>query len=161
MMTGTEHSDIRRTLLFLIKNQQILLAMKKRGFGAGKWNGVGGKIEAGESVEQALVRECQEEIGVTPNTWDCVAKLDFQEFHEGQPAHIYCHVYFSEDWDGDPVESEEMAPKWFDIDQVPFDEMWEDDQYWLQRVLDGEKLIGKFIFNEQNQLISHELVPLD
>lgn len=68
-MAEKTHQDIRRTLLFLIKDDHVLLAMKKRGFGAGNWNGVGGKIEAGESIEQALVRECQEEIGVTPISW--------------------------------------------------------------------------------------------
>ena len=45
------------TLLFLVKNGQVLLAMKKRGFGAGRWNGVGGKVHAGESVAETAVRE--------------------------------------------------------------------------------------------------------
>ncbi|MCP5842996.1 NUDIX domain-containing protein, partial [Klebsiella pneumoniae] len=76
-MSKETHPDIRRTLLFLRRDDELLLAMKKRGFGAGKWNGVGGKIEAGETIEDALVRECQEEINVTPLNWQAVAELDF------------------------------------------------------------------------------------
>ena len=55
-----------RTLLFLYKpkEKRILLAMKKRGFGEWKWNGVGGKLEGNETVQEAAVREAQEEISV-------------------------------------------------------------------------------------------------
>ena len=58
------------TLVFLIKKNNgsitdICLAMKKRGFGKGRWNGVGGKVEAGETIEAAAMREAREEIGVT------------------------------------------------------------------------------------------------
>ncbi len=56
------------SLLFLLREDEILLVMKKRGFGSGRWNGVGGKFESGETAEQATIRECQEEIGVTPHS---------------------------------------------------------------------------------------------
>lgn len=56
------------TLCFLMRTMagenEILLAMKKRGFGVGKWNGVGGKPQDGESIEKAAIREMQEEISV-------------------------------------------------------------------------------------------------
>jgi 8-oxo-dGTP pyrophosphatase MutT (NUDIX family) len=87
-MAKETHPDIRRTLLFLITEDKILLAMKKRGFGTGKWNGVGGKIESGESLEAALVRECQEEIGVTPTSWRPVAELDFVQDSTTDPWHM-------------------------------------------------------------------------
>ena len=48
------------TLCPLIKDDQILLAMKKRGFGVGKWNGVGGKVEKGEEIIDAAIREIKE-----------------------------------------------------------------------------------------------------
>ena len=56
----------RAVLVFFIRGQTILLANKKRGFGVGKWNGIGGKQKRGETVIDAARRECQEEIGVTP-----------------------------------------------------------------------------------------------
>lgn len=153
-------TDTRRTLLFLVKDGQILLAMKKRGFGKGKWNGVGGKIEPGESIEEALVRECQEEIAVTPKNWKLAAEIDFQEFHDGEPAHIYCHAYITNEWDGVPTESEEMAPAWFDIDKIPYSQMWDDDKYWLPRALAGETLKATFTLNQDNSVTEHKIETL-
>lgn len=159
-MAAETHPDIRRTLLFLVKDGQILLAMKKRGFGAGLWNGAGGKIEQGESIEQALVRECQEEINVTPNTWKKVAELDFVQDAQTDPWHMYVHAYISYEWEGEPAESEEMKPLWFNFAEIPYDDMWGDDRYWLQRVLDGEVLTGEFTFDENDKLIGHSLVKI-
>ena len=56
------------TLCLLVKDDKVLLAMKKRGFGMGKWNGVGGKVEDGETIEMAAARETGEEIGVAVET---------------------------------------------------------------------------------------------
>lgn len=157
-MAKETHHDIRRTLLFLLKDGQILLAMKKRGHGAGKWNGVGGKIEQGESIEDALVRECQEEIGVTPVTWKKVAELDFVQDSDTDPWHMYVHAYLCEQWEGKPTESEEMRPQWYTLIDIPYDEMWDDDRHWLPLVLSGKKAIGKFIFDENDHLLNYEVI---
>ena len=71
-------SSLRQTTLcFLTKDKKVLLAMKKRGFGNGRWNGVGGKLNAGETIRQAAIREAKEEIGVTVWQMEKVAVLDF------------------------------------------------------------------------------------
>lgn len=145
-------SDARRTLLFLLKEDEILLAMKKRGFGAGRWNGVGGKLEPGESLDEALIRECQEEIGVTPTSYRPVAELDFYGGSEAEPWHMYVYAYFCDTWEGEPVESEEMAPQWYKISDIPYTEMWQDDIHWLPRALAGELLKGTFTFDEHDTL---------
>ena len=157
-MAKETHADIRRTLLFLVKDGQVLLAMKKRGFGAGKWNGVGGKIEAGESIEEALIRETQEEISVTPLGWRAVAELDFVQDSDTDPWHMYVHAFISSEWEGAPMESEEMSPAWFTFDDIPYDAMWDDDRHWLPQVLAGKTVTGKFIFDEQDKLVDHEMV---
>lgn len=154
---SAEHVDIRRTLLFLLKDGQILLAMKKRGFGAGKWNGAGGKIEPGETIEQALVRESQEEIGVTPVSWQKVAELDFIQDAEDNPWHMYIHAYVCHEWQGEPTESDEMRPQWFKFTDVPYDEMWEDDQYWLPQILAGQTVTGSFTFDADDHVTSQQI----
>ena len=160
-MNTQTHPDIRRTLLFLRQGNQLLLAMKKRGFGEGKWNGVGGKIEPGETIEEAMIRECQEEIGVTPRSWHSVAELDFiQDADTSEPWHMYGYVYISEAWHGTPTESEEMRPEWFDIDKLPFNEMWDDDEHWLPQVLAGQKVIANFTFDEHDRLLTHHVQPV-
>lgn len=146
---------INCTLLLLRKNDEILLAMKKRGFGAGRWNGVGGKIETDETIEKALVRECQEEIGVTPTKFSKIAVHDFK--FPGTTSDMQVHAYFCDSWQGEPIESEEMAPKWFKICEIPYDDMWQDDIVWLPLVLRGKRLKTEFGFDNNDNLISAKL----
>lgn len=141
------------TLLFLRQDDQILLAMKKRGFGANLWNGVCGKVDAGETVEQALVRECQEEIGVTPVRFTKVAYHDFTNDVVTEPWKQQVHVYLCEEWEGEPEETEEMAPQWFAISDIPYDKMWQDDQMWLPLVLQNKKIRAAFNFDEHDDIV--------
>jgi mutator protein MutT len=145
------------TLLFLRKDDQILLAMKKRGFGSDRYNGIGGKIEPGETIEQALIRECQEEIGVTPVHFEKVAEHDFRQNDGDAPWRMYVHAYISNAWDGEPVETEEMAPEWFNIAKIPYDNMWQDDILWLPMVLEGKKVFGNFTFDEADNMLTHDI----
>jgi len=141
------------TLCFLQKDDQLLLAMKKRGFGMGKWNGVGGKVTDGESVEEATTREAHEEIGVVIALKDLrkVADLYFK-FVDKEEWNQHCSVYTTLVWKGEPTESEEMKPQWYSQKDLPYDHMWVDDKYWLPRVLAGEKIDARFIFNQKGEI---------
>jgi 8-oxo-dGTP pyrophosphatase MutT (NUDIX family) len=135
--------------------------MKKRGFGAGKWNGVGGKLEPNESLVDALVRECEEEIGVTPTDWTAVAELDFiQDAETDEPWHMFVYAYIADSWEGEPSESEEMRPQWFNIADIPYDQMWDDDEHWLPQVLSGQKINGKFTFDINDRLLTHKVIQV-
>lgn len=157
-MSKETHPDIRRTLLFLRSGDQILLALKKRGFGMGRWNGAGGKLEPGETIEQALVRESVEEIGVTPTNWTAVGQLDFvQDAETADPWHMFVYAYIADAWEGEPTESEEMMPKWFHVEDIPYQDMWGDDEFWLPYVLDGKKVVGEFTFDIDDNLLTHDV----
>lgn len=125
------------TLLFLRRNNDLLLAMKKRGFGANKWNGVGGKVESGESITEGVIRECQEEIGVTPYNPQLVGTIQFFEPTDKDFYHN-CHVFVADQWEGEPTESEEMRPQWFDTSAIPYANMWADDELWLPLLIAGK-----------------------
>lgn len=144
------------TLLFLLKEDtgEICLAMKKRGFGEGKLNGTGGKVEAGETVPQAAIREAREEIGVEINENDLeqVATIAFS-FDQKPEWNILCGVFMTSVWQHEPTESEEMAPQWFSYDAVPYDRMWVDDQHWLPQVLAGETLQASFHFSNDGSAV--------
>jgi ADP-ribose pyrophosphatase YjhB (NUDIX family) len=139
------------TLSFLLTDNEICLAMKKRGFGEGNWNGYGGKVEE-ESIETAAVREIKEESGVAVNESDLqkVALVDFI-FEDGK--HLLVHTYFVREWSGEPIETEEMKPRWYAFDAIPYDLMWADDIHWLPRVLRDEKLRGTVYFNADGETI--------
>jgi mutator protein MutT len=145
------------TLLFLRKDDQILLAMKKRGFGSNRYNGVGGKIEPGETIEQALIRECQEEIEVTPTKFHKIAEHDFTQKEGDSPWRMYVHAYMCTEWEGEPTETEEMAPEWFNIANIPYDNMWQDDIMWLPMVLEGKSVFGQFSFDEADNMLTHDI----
>lgn len=148
---------IETTLCFLLAGeplQQVLLGMKKRGVGEGKFNGFGGKVKPGESVAQTAVRELHEEAGLTvaPDDLQLVAKIYFDVPTE--PAwETLVHVFLVRHWTGRLGESEEMRPQWFDVAAIPYEQMWSDDIYWLPLVLRGEKLRGWFYFAEDGETL--------
>ena len=150
------------TIVFLVRDDEILLAMKKRGQGVGLWNGAGGKVEPGETIEEAMIRECQEEIMVTPTEYKQVAIHNFEwAVKAKEPSRLIdAHTFVATAWEGEPQETEEMAPKWFKIDEIPFAQMWQDDILWLPLVLKGKKLQTHFVFDENNTMISAELTRI-
>jgi len=144
------------TLLFLIKDNQILLAMKKRGFGVNRFNGVGGKPQLDENILDTAIRETQEEINITPKNIIQVATIDF--YFENKPEwDQQVLVYLTKEWEGDPIETEEMNPQWFDIDKLPFENMWPDDPFWLPLVLSGKKLQAEFTFDQNSQILNQKI----
>ncbi len=122
------------TLCFIVKDGRVLLIRKKRGLGAGKVNAPGGKLESGETAQAAAVRETQEEVGVTPLGLQECGRLHFQ-FTDGY--RLECTVFLAEDLSGAPVETAEAAPFWVEIDDIPYDKMWQDDRHWLPLALAG------------------------
>lgn len=148
------------TLAYLVTPQSVCLALKKRGFGEGNWNGYGGKVEEGESIEAATVREIKEESEVLVNEDDLekVALVDFI-FEDGK--HLRVHTYFVRTWIGEPAETEEMKPEWFSFDAIPYEKMWADDAHWFPLALKGETLRGTVYFNADGKTIKRmEWTPL-
>lgn len=135
------------TLAFLLTEKQICLAVKKRGFGEGFYNGYGGKLEENESLTEAACREIYEESGVRVSVED-LEKVATHSFIYLQEGELEVHVYLVRDWQGEPVETPEMRPQWFDFAKIPYEEMWADDRHWLPRVLAGEKISGQVWFGE-------------
>jgi 8-oxo-dGTP pyrophosphatase MutT (NUDIX family) len=152
----------KATICFLITDSNILLAMKKRGFGEGKWNGVGGKPNPGETIEETAVRECLEEIRVTPLNLKQVGSLSFYHLNapEGKEWNQEVIVFTATDWEGVPLETEEMKPEWFSFAQIPYDKMWEDDRHWLPKILAGKNIKGEFLFGEDGNLKEFNIVDI-
>jgi 8-oxo-dGTP pyrophosphatase MutT (NUDIX family) len=148
---------IQATLCFLIRGnppREILLGFKKIGLGQGKYGGFGGKIEAGETVTRAAVRELQEETGIKVLEKDLQRMGHLTFLFPARPDWSQVvHVFLATKWDGDPVESAEMIPAWFAIDDIPFKQMWQDVYHWLPRVLAGERVRARFTFKEDNKTV--------
>ena len=117
------------TLCIIHKHPWVLLGMKKRGFGAGRWNGFGGKVQKGEAIEKAAKRELHEEAGIKVKKLEHMAVLDFA--WQEKPEILEVHIFKGHGITGDPKESDEMKPQWFHRDVIPFHQMWPDDRHWF------------------------------
>jgi len=143
------------TLCIVHQHPRVLLGMKKRGFGAGRWNGFGGKVAPGETIEQAARREVKEESGIDVKDLQIMGIIDFE--FKGNPEILEVHIFKSNGFTSEPKESEEMKPEWFFIDEIPFSKMWPDDIYWIPLFLKGRKFKGKFLFGESDVILEKEL----
>ena len=137
------------TLTFIQSGNQVLLIRKKRGLGDGLINGPGGKLEKGESPAECAVREVEEEVGLTPLEMEERGELRFQ-FVDGYAIHV--HIFVAQGHRGELVETDEAIPIWFNQEDVPYDEMWDDDRLWLPHVLSGGSVEGDFIFDDREMV---------
>lgn len=135
--------DIRATLMFVTRGDEVLLIHKLTGIGEGKVNGPGGKIDPGETAEQAIIRECQEELHITTLNPIKMGELCFAM---SDIPDIHCHVYVTEEFEGTPTATVEADPFWCKISDIPYEKMWDDDQFWLPQMLAGNKVFGRFSF---------------
>lgn len=143
------------TLCIVHQHPKILLGMKKRGFGKGRWNGFGGKVEDGETIEEAARREMKEEAGIEIKEMNKLGIVEFEFWNDPEISEV--HMFYVKEFMGDPTESDEMKPRWFHVDEIPYDQMWPDDKYWLPLFLGGRNFRGKFFFNKSNKIVSHSL----
>jgi 8-oxo-dGTP pyrophosphatase MutT (NUDIX family) len=145
------------TLCLLIQGdppEQVLLGLKKQGFGRGKWGGFGGKIEADETATGAAIRELEEEAGVRVGEENLQLMGHLTFVFPAKPAWSQVvYVFVGAEWEGTPVESAEMEPAWFAINDIPCDLMWQDGVYWLPRILAGERIQAHFTFKDDNETV--------
>jgi len=138
------------TITYPVSDGRVLLIEKKRGIGAGLYNGPGGKVEDGETPRTAARREVREEISVDPISLSKAGEL---EFVFGDDHYMTVHVYRASGVEGTPAETPEARPVWVDLDGVPYDQMWEDDRYWLPHLLDGRTVRGWFRFDGDAEVL--------
>jgi len=136
-------------LCYIFRDGQVLLINKKRGLGKGKVNAPGGRIDPGETPVQTAVRELQEEVGLTP----------LQPYEVGQLSFVFTngyslkgHVFFAHEYEGELVETDEAAPFWVPVEEIPYERMWEDDADWLPMAMDGKFVTARFIFEGERML---------
>ena len=149
------------TLMFVVRRDEVLLIRKKRGLGAGKINGPGGRIEPCETPLQCAVRETEEELLITPSNIRSAGQL---RFHAEDMPRILAYVFVAASYTGEPGETDEAIPLWTPTASLPLDEMWDDDRVWLPEVLAGASVEGWFTFEGESMLdhrveFNREIIP--
>ncbi len=140
------------TLCLIRKDSKILLGMKRRGFGEGKWNGFGGKVEPGETLEAAIIREVLEESKLIVNNLEPMGDIEFS--FENNPIIFHVHYFKTSNFTGEPKETEEMAtPQWFNLNELPLDQMWPEAKIVFPKLLADKKITGKILYNQSGDAI--------
>jgi mutator protein MutT len=155
MMEHPKPTEIM-TLSLVYQHPKILLGLKKRGFGKGRWNGHGGKVKENETLEENIVREMQEECGITPTKFEKRGVMYF-EFKEIPEQIIEVNLFAIREFEGEPIETEEMKSRWFDINDLPWNEMWSDDPIWHPLFIEGKNFEANFLFDGKEKVIQHEI----
>jgi 8-oxo-dGTP diphosphatase len=144
------------TIVYIVVEGSVLLIRKKRGLGAGKINAPGGRLEPGETLEECAIREVREELLITPHGLELIGENLFQ-FVDGYSLHA--HVFRASGLSGTPTETDEAAPLWYPVNNLPYDEMWEDDQLWVPLVLSRTRFHARYIF-DGDRMLDYELTLL-
>lgn len=147
------------TLVLVVQPGRVLLGLKKRGFGQGKWIGFGGKVEPGETIEAAARRELHEESGLTVDALEKIGNIKFEFIGETELLDV--HIFRTDSYYGVPEESEEMRPQWFEQDEIPFNQMWADDVQWFPLMFQKKKFVGYFKFQGHESIIEQKLEVVD
>jgi len=137
---------------------EVLLGDKLTGIGTGRLVGPGGKLEAGETAEHAAVREVAEEVGIRVVSLTRIAELAYSFPH--RPAWSQSSTAFvSRDWSGEPAGSRELEPRWYPIDAIPFERMWDDARLWLPDALGGRFVRAECSYAADNSTVAswHEV----
>lgn len=143
------------TLGFIIEKNKILLGLKKRGFGVNKWAGFGGKVQAGEGIDDCMKREFKEEVGLDINDMAKVGVVQFK--WQDKTDNFFVHVYRIKNYSGAIGESEEMKPVWFNISDIPLAQMWPDNAIWFPYLLQDKFFVGKFIYNADDNIVEYNI----
>ncbi len=145
-INGSDFMKKQLTLCIPIKEDRVLLGMKKRSFGVGRWNGFGGKIDEGETIEQGALRELAEEVGIQDGILEKRGILEFS--FENEEKILEVHIFKLTDFKQEPIETEEMRPEWFSFEEIPFSQMWPDDEHWFPLFLQDVLFKGEFLFDK-------------
>lgn len=128
----------------VLDSNKILMIYKKRGLGKGLYNFPGGKIKSNEKGEECAIRELKEETGLIGEIAEYVGKITFiiDENHIEEMS-----IYLIKKFKGNIIETDEAIPMWVNVNEIPYDKMWEDDKEWVPLVLAGYKIKCKFYFS--------------
>jgi len=144
-----------KTVSIVYRQPNVLLGLKKKKFGVGKYNGFGGGVEQGESLEQSAIRETFEEAGITLINPTRLGMILFK-FQTNEQDHLV-HFFRTNEYEGIPKESDEITTDWFHESFLPYKQMWSGDKYWLPMLLAGKKFKGNFLFDKDFKIAEYKL----
>ncbi len=145
------------TLCYVKKDGKTLMlhrVKKENDIHEGKWNGLGGKFEQGETPEQCAIRELYEEAGITVRNPELKGVLTFPKFAKGEDWYVF--VFVVRDFSGDLIVSNEGNLEWIDDPKIFDLNLWEGDEIFLKWMEEGKFFSGLFEY-ENGRLTNHSV----
>jgi len=159
--------DLTRMVVgyLLTPNSDIILGLRKKvslNFGQNLIAGIGGKVGdiekfADETSEEAIQREIDEEISVKITKFHKVAEVTFL-FPIKPKWNQFVIAYIIEDWEGEPHETDVIRPYKCKVNSLPTNRMWEDNRYWVPKVLKGKHIEATFLYGEDNSTVEEKII---
>jgi len=146
------------TLCYIRQSGRTLMihrVKKENDIHEGKWNGLGGKLEPGESPEECVIREVLEESGLRATRLHLKGILTFPLFARNEDWYALCFVV--DQFDGELISSPEGNLEWIPDELLLSLNLWEGDRFFLPLLYQPGFFSGKFVYQD-GRLISHELV---
>jgi len=148
-------AKIKQTVSYVLNGDAILLGMKKINLGKGLWNGFGGRVEEGESIEEAAAREVREESRLEPHSMrKCGVAFVARE---SSSTEIELHFFLVYGCQGEAYETKEMVPRWFLTQDIPYNQMWATDSRLIPLFLAGKILIARFHLSDPKTITDHKI----
>ena len=146
------------TLCYIRRSAKTLMVhrvKKENDIHEGKWNGLGGKLEPGESPEECAIREILEESGLRATRLHLKGVLTFPLFAHNEDW--YAFVFVVDGFEGELIDSPEGNLEWIDDDRLLGLNLWEGDRLFLP-LLDQRGLFSGKIVYQDGRLVSHEMI---
>lgn len=121
----------------------------------GKWNGLGGKLELGESPEECVIREVFEESGLTISEPKLKGFITFPAFDDIEDWYVF--VFTADNFEGSLIDSPEGILKWIPNEELFNLNLWDGDKIFMEW-LNGNKIFSaKFVY-DKGEFVKHEVI---
>ena len=148
---NTQQSSVIATLCYLRQNGKTLMLhrnKRKDDYHYGKWNGLGGKLEKGESPEECVIREVREESGLTIADPLLNGFITFPNFDGQNDWHVF--IYTVSQFEGKLEDSEEGTLEWVKDEEIINKNLWEADHIFIPWLDNNQFFCGKFIYQNSH-----------
>ncbi len=140
---------MNKTLCLLVDSQKIFLSQRD-----GKWGGLEEEIKENEEATEGAKRNLWEELGIQVKAIDLKGIINFEYPEEN----VEVYIFKVSDYNGSIIENK---GQWFDVLEIPFEQMRPVDLYWLPLFLKDKNFKGRFVFTGRNDIINHKLEVLN
>ncbi|MGB9664821.1 MAG: NUDIX hydrolase [Ignavibacteria bacterium] len=146
------------TLCYVFDGNRVLMINRNKrenDMHLGKWNGLGGKFNPGETPEECVIREVYEESGLLIKNPILKGFLTFPAFDDEEDWYVF--VFTANEFSGKLIESEEGELEWIEWEKVTDLPLWEGDKYFLEWIKQDRFFSAKFIY-ENSKYITHSVI---